>query len=98
MQNQRISAAVFTVAVAGLLAAPAVGADVEAGADLATQCAGCHGAAGISTGDGFPNLAAQKAGYVAAQLRAFRCPGHRPHQSNVRSVWTSLGTSRPRHP
>lgn len=72
MSIQRISAAIFAAAVAGLLTAPAVAADVEAGADLATQCAGCHGAAGISTGDSFPNLAAQKAGFIEAQLRAFR--------------------------
>lgn len=72
MPIRRMSAAVFSLAMGGLLAGPAVAADVEAGADLATQCAGCHGAAGISTGDNFPNLAAQKAGYIAAQLRAFR--------------------------
>ena len=69
---RRLTAAVFSLALGGVLAAPAVAADAEAGADLATQCSACHGAAGISTGDNFPNLAAQKAGYIAGQLRAFR--------------------------
>ena len=69
---RRLTAAVFGLALGAVLAAPAVAADAEAGADLATQCSTCHGAAGISTGGNFPNLAAQKEGYIAAQLRAFR--------------------------
>ncbi len=72
MSIHRISAVALSLALGGLLAAPAPAADLEAGADLAIQCAGCHGAAGISTGDTFPNLAAQKAAYVEGQLRAFR--------------------------
>lgn len=68
----RLTAAVFCLALGSVSATPAVAADTEAGADLATQCAACHGAAGISTGGNFPNLAAQKEGYIASQLRAFR--------------------------
>lgn len=60
----------FTTAI--LLAGAAQAADPEAGAILATQCAGCHGAAGVSTEASIPNLAAQKAEYIAAQLNAFR--------------------------
>jgi cytochrome c553 len=37
-----------------------------------TVCAGCHGAKGISAVGMFPNLAGQKADYLAAQLKAFR--------------------------
>jgi cytochrome c553 len=48
-------------------------ADVEAGkAKVATVCAACHGAAGVSVSDTIPNLAAQRAGYIEAQLKAFK--------------------------
>ena len=39
---------------------------------MAVQCAGCHGEAGVSVAADIPNLAAQKADYLAAQLEAFR--------------------------
>ena len=35
-------------------------------------CAGCHGPHGVSFVPRFPNLAGQSAGYLAAQLKAFR--------------------------
>lgn len=47
-------------------------ADIEAGKAKAAGCQGCHGAAGISAMDMWPNLAGQKAGYLARQLEAFR--------------------------
>jgi len=48
-------------------------ADVEAGkAKVATVCAACHGAAGVSVSDNIPNLAAQRAGYIEAQLKALK--------------------------
>jgi cytochrome c553 len=51
----------------------ALAADIEAGkAKVATVCAACHGANGVSVGDTIPNLAAQRAGYVEAQLKAFK--------------------------
>jgi len=47
-------------------------ADIEAGkARAATVCAACHGANGVSVSDTIPNLAAQRAGYLEAQLKAF---------------------------
>jgi cytochrome c553 len=55
-----------------LLAAPVVAADPEAGGEMAQQCAGCHGEAGVSVAGEIPNLAAQKAQYLEAQLKAFR--------------------------
>jgi cytochrome c553 len=36
------------------------------------NCAACHGANGISTADGIPNLAGQKANYLRSQLTAFK--------------------------
>jgi cytochrome c553 len=48
-------------------------ADIEAGKAKATAvCAACHGATGVSVGESIPNLAAQRAGYLAAQLRALK--------------------------
>jgi len=62
--------------VAILLAALASGAhaaDLEAGkAKAAAVCAACHGANGVSVSDSVPNLAAQRAGYLEAQLKFFR--------------------------
>src|SRR5258705_1884551 len=53
---------------------PAVNAaDIEAGkAKVATVCGACHGASGVSVSDTIPNLAAQRAGYIENQLKAFK--------------------------
>jgi len=63
-------------ALAAVLAAiPAVQAapNIEAGkAKVAEVCAACHGAAGVSVSDAIPNLAAQRAGYIEAQLKALK--------------------------
>jgi cytochrome c553 len=56
-------------------------ADIEAGKTrAATVCAACHGANGQSVSDTIPNLAAQRAGYIEAQLKAFK-DGTRKAQS-----------------
>ena len=48
-------------------------ADIEAGkAKVATVCAACHGANGVSVSDAIPNLAAQRAGYIETQLKALK--------------------------
>jgi cytochrome c553 len=59
-------------AILALTAVPALAADPEAGREMAAQCAGCHGEAGVSVDAEIPNLAAQKAAYLEAQLQAFR--------------------------
>jgi hypothetical protein len=43
-------------------------------------CAACHGANGVSVSDTIPNLAAQRAAYLEAQLKAFK-EGTRKAQS-----------------
>jgi cytochrome c553 len=64
--------------VAGLLVALALtpfaqAADPEAGkAKVATVCAACHGATGVSVSDTIPNLAAQRAAYLETQLKALK--------------------------
>ena len=60
-------------AVILVIAPLAQAADIEAGkAKVATVCAACHGAAGVSVSDNIPNLAAQRAGYLEAQLKALK--------------------------
>ena len=46
--------------------------DAAAGKAKSAVCAACHGPAGVSANDIWPNLAGQKAGYLAAQMKAFR--------------------------
>lgn len=59
--------------VAAALAPVCGAADIEAGKAKATQvCAACHGANGVSVSDTIPNLAAQRAGYIEAQLKALK--------------------------
>src|SRR5712691_572384 len=57
-----------------LMIAPlAHAADIEAGkAKVAIVCAACHGASGVSVSDTIPNLAAQRPGYLEAQLKALK--------------------------
>ena len=53
-------------------AIPAAGADLAAGRNRAAICTGCHGYAGVSANDEWPNLAGQKTAYLVQQLKAFR--------------------------
>ncbi len=46
--------------------------DAAAGKSKSAVCAACHGAAGISANDLWPNLAGQKPGYLAKQMKAFK--------------------------
>lgn len=56
-----------------LASASAAAADQDAGKNLAARvCAACHGQNGVSVADHIPNLAAQRAGYLAGQLGAFK--------------------------
>ena len=58
--------------IAATFTGTAEAADTARGATLAGDCAACHGPAGVSVSGEFPNLAAQKEKYLAAQLTAFR--------------------------
>jgi cytochrome c553 len=80
----------FLTGFAGLMAlvyASAIGAapapeskpDLQRGQQIATTiCAACHGANGVSPSPAQPHLAGQNAGYIAAQLAAFKS-GARPN-------------------
>lgn len=62
-----------TLATFSLLCNPSLAAgDPDAGKAKAATCVACHGANGISPNDIWPNLAGQKAAYLAKQIKAFR--------------------------
>lgn len=62
-----ITAALLSFSSAGVMAG-----DAAAGKAKSATCAACHGPNGISPNDMWPNLAGQKAGYLTAQMKAFR--------------------------
>jgi len=57
-----------------LLSAQPISPDIQKAAEeqAVNLCSTCHGPRGISTSPEFPILAAQRAGYLAAQIDAFR--------------------------
>jgi cytochrome c553 len=64
---------VLGLAIFLAVAQVAQAADIEAGKDLAAAvCAACHGANGVSVSDALPNLAAQRAAYIEAQLKLYK--------------------------
>lgn len=50
----------------------AANADANAGSEMITTCAACHGQDGLSIGPTFPNLAGQQMSYVAKQIMDIR--------------------------
>lgn len=72
----RAAALLLTMAAAAL---PAGAQDAAAGKAKAAACAVCHGPLGMGVTPDAPHLAGQPAGYLAAQLRAFRS-GARKHE------------------
>lgn len=73
-----LDAALLGIALAGVVAAagaqsPAPAGERTLGEERAVNlCSTCHGPRGIATSPEFPNLAAQRAGYIVAQLENFR--------------------------
>ena len=62
-----------TLALGMLASAPSFSADLASAKAIAdSRCAACHGKDGISLSEIWPNLAGQKAGYLEAQIKAFR--------------------------
>ena len=68
---KKIASVVMMSALLGLSGSVLAG-DVEAGKAKAANCAGCHGAAGVSNNPLWPNLAGQQTGYMVKQMKAFR--------------------------
>ena len=71
--NRHASMLAFAAAGVVFCVAPAHGADQEAARAKATSiCAACHGANGVSVAYHIPNLAGQRAAYLAGQLEALK--------------------------
>ncbi len=68
----RKSMFVLGVLALALPASQVQAADAAAGKAKAEACAACHGANGVSVSADIPNLAGQKAKYIASQLKAFK--------------------------
>jgi len=62
----------LVIATLSLSASCVFAADADAVQMAKNLCAGCHGPQGVSTNELWPNIAGQKAGYTAKQLRAYR--------------------------
>ncbi len=63
---------IATAALAISLSPAGFAGDIAAGKAKAASCAGCHGPNGISSNPMWPNLAGQKAAYLAKQIKDFR--------------------------
>ena len=62
----------ITAALLSISSASVTAGDAAAGKSKSATCGACHGQNGISPNDMWPNLAGQKAGYLVAQMKAFR--------------------------
>lgn len=69
-----VATTLLTFAICGAASAAdvAAGAQQDAEKFASTKCVACHGTGGRSKLSPFPNLAAQPAPYLEAQLKAFR--------------------------
>ena len=65
-------AALMALAMSPVNAEGLVDGSIEAGKAKAITCAACHGQEGNSVNPLWPNIAGQHAGYVVAQLQAFK--------------------------
>jgi cytochrome c553 len=65
-------AAAVTDTSAGAQIVDAAASGMSPGKSKTVICSACHGQAGISPNDIWPNLAGQKRGYLIKQIKAFR--------------------------
>ena len=85
--------------VLGLLVVLAVAqsaqaADIEAGKKIsANGCEACHGANGVSVSATTPNLASQRAGYLEAQLKAYKDGARKqPGATSPTAIMSAMAT------
>ena len=69
---RRVSVVLSAVAAAAYGTNASADGGPTAGKMKAATCAPCHGATGASPQDLWPNLSAQRMGYIVNQLKAFR--------------------------
>lgn len=75
--------ALLAGAALALAGTAALAGDASAGREKAKTCATCHGPQGMAVAPNTPNLAGQPAGYLVAQLKAFRGGSRRSEVMNV---------------
>lgn len=75
--------ALMAAGLCAMFVAPVHAGDPVAGKAASGTCVACHGANGISPTDIWPNLAGQKAGYLAKQIRAFKDGTRKDPQMNA---------------
>jgi len=63
---------IFAILTILIFSLPVFAGDAAAGKAKSAICMACHGAAGMSPNDIWPNLAGQKEGYLVKQIKAFR--------------------------
>jgi cytochrome c553 len=74
MKQIRSASFAILAGASTLLSAQSIPAEIQKAAEekAVNLCSTCHGPRGISTSSEFPILAAQRPGYLAAQIHAFR--------------------------
>ena len=72
MKKKAIIKVIAVITLFSASTASIAAGDAAAGKTKAASCISCHGADGISPNNLWPNLAGQKEGYLAKQLKAFR--------------------------
>lgn len=74
MKQIRSASFAILAGASALLSAQTIPAEIQKAAEekAVNLCSTCHGPRGISTSSEFPILAAQRPGYLAAQIDAFR--------------------------
>jgi cytochrome c553 len=74
MKQIRSASFAILAGASTLLSAQSIPAEIQKAAEekAVNLCSTCHGPRGISTSSEFPILAAQRPGYLAAQIDAFR--------------------------
>ena len=83
----KIILAVATATV--MITSPVFAGDAAAGKAKAAMCAACHGANGVSAVPTYPNLAGQKAAYLAKQIKDF-VPQPDPMEEKMKELQIAL--------
>jgi len=63
---------------AAIMSGNAIAGDATAGGAKAVVCGACHGANGVATIPGYPNLAGQNEQYLISSMKAYRDGARRP--------------------
>lgn len=74
---------ILAITFAIIASSPAIAQDAAAGKTKAAACMACHGADGMATIQGYPNLAGQNAAYIVNQLKAFKSGERKGGQSVI---------------